>query len=103
MPQQTLHFNTTLVRSATVEVGVPVSTVWGMWQNKADIPGWMPWISSVTVQRDDTRMSKWTLSTYQFGQQLTFSWMARDLTPVPLKKARTAATAAVVEAAALHS
>ena len=33
-------------------------------------------------------MSKWTLSTYQFGQQLEFSWMARDLTPVQLKKAR---------------
>jgi len=31
-------------------------------------------------------MSKWTLSTEQFGQKLEFSWLARDLTPVPLQK-----------------
>lgn len=117
---------------ATVDVpGVPISKVWEMWQNKEEIPRWMPWITSVKardpkrfatptlilspssphpshdtthketiarpspyrrireqVQKDDPKMSKWTLSTYQFGQQLEFSWMARDLTPVQLKKAR---------------
>jgi uncharacterized membrane protein len=57
-----------------------------MWQNKADIPSWMPWITSVTVQPEDARMSKWLLSTTQFGLQLEFSWLARDLTPVPLQK-----------------
>lgn len=36
-------------------------------------------------------MSKWTLSTYQFGQNLQFSWMARDLTPIVNKKVRTPA------------
>ena len=31
-------------------------------------------------------MSKWCLSTEQFGQRLEFSWLARDLTPVPNQK-----------------
>ena len=38
------------------------------------------------VQKDDPRMSKWCLSTTQFGQRLEFSWLARDLTPVPDQK-----------------
>jgi uncharacterized membrane protein len=38
------------------------------------------------VQKDDPRMSKWCLSTTQFGQRLEFSWLARDLTPVKDQK-----------------
>lgn len=38
------------------------------------------------VQKDDPRMSKWCLSTQQFGQRLEFSWLARDLTPVKNQK-----------------
>ncbi len=33
-------------------------------------------------------MSKWALSTVQFGQKLEFAWLARDLTPITNQKAR---------------
>jgi hypothetical protein len=109
--------------------GVPLSLAWEMWQNKSEIPTWMPWITSVTaraartcmrlsvcatvatqrnapdfararprcrpargaqVQPEDARMSKWSLSTVQFGQTLELAWLARDLTPVQNQKARRA-------------
>jgi hypothetical protein len=40
------------------------------------------------VQADDPRMSRWALSTVQFGQTLEFAWIARDLTPITNQKAR---------------
>jgi hypothetical protein len=37
--------------SARVEAkGVPLALAWEMWQTKADIPLWMPWITSVTAR-----------------------------------------------------
>ena len=33
-------------------------------------------------------MSRWRLSTVQFGQTLEFAWLARDLTPIEKQKAR---------------
>lgn len=30
---------------------MPLALAWEMWQTKADIPLWMPWISSVTVRK----------------------------------------------------
>ena len=103
---------------------MPLALAWEMWQNKAEIPLWMPWITSVTVrapqscslgagpllvsahsaaraqtcvallqvQADDPRMSRWALSTVQFGQTLEFAWLARDLTPITNQKARPRCT-----------
>ena len=45
------------------------------------------------VQADDPRMSRWALSTVQFGQTLEFAWLARDLTPITNQKARLRCTA----------
>jgi len=62
--------------------GVPLALAYSMWQQKSSIPRWMPWITSVTVQQSDPRLSRWALSTEAFGQKLSFSWLARDLTPI---------------------
>lgn len=46
----------------------------------------MPWIKSVKVLEKDPRLSKWTLSTNQFGRDWEFSWLARNLPPVKNQK-----------------
>lgn len=70
----------------TAEVSVPVSVpiVWELWQDKSRIPNWMPWITS--VESFDGDISRWTLSTDQFGQHFEFSWVARDLAPIKQQK-----------------
>ena len=73
--------------SARVEAkGVPLALAFDMWTNKSDIPQWMPWITSVKVLPEDPRMSRWTLSTHQFGRQWEFSWLAQNLAPLKNQK-----------------
>lgn len=38
------------------------------------------------VQADDPRLSRWTLSTYQFNRQWEFSWLALNMTPLKYQK-----------------
>lgn len=38
------------------------------------------------VQPDDPRLSRWTLSTFQFNRQWEFSWMALNMTPLRNQK-----------------
>jgi hypothetical protein len=58
---------------------------------------------ALQVQTDDAKMSKWKLSTVQFGQTLEFAWLARDLTPVPNQKARPPQAAALLLRCCCHS
>lgn len=46
----------------------------------------MPWIKTVKVQEDDPQLSKWTLSTNQFGRDWEFSWFALNMTPLRNQK-----------------
>jgi uncharacterized membrane protein len=46
----------------------------------------MPWIKSVTVQPDDPKLSRWLLSTRQFGRDWEFFWLAQNLTPIKNQK-----------------
>eukprot|EP00884_Botryococcus_braunii_P007172 jgi/Botrbrau1/16456/Bobra.0142s0052.1 len=71
---------------AEVEVAAPLETCWDMWQDRSSIPTWMPWIKSVKVLDEDARLSQWTLSTYQFNRDWTFTWVAEDLAPTPYQK-----------------
>lgn len=57
-----------------------------MWEDRTRIPAWMPWIKAVTIQPDDPKLSRWVLSTEQFGRTWEFSWLARNLTPVRHQK-----------------
>lgn len=45
-----------------------------------------PPLTTPQVQPDDDRMSRWLLSTEQFGRQWEFSWLAQNLTPVRHQK-----------------
>lgn len=71
-----------LENKAQVEVPVTLETCWSLWDDREKIPQWMPWIKSVKVQESDPRLSRWTLSTHQFGRDWEFSWLARNLAPV---------------------
>jgi hypothetical protein len=65
---------------------VPLEDAFALWEDRERIPVWMPWITSVKVQADDPRMSRWTLSTFQFNRQWEFSWLALNMTPLKNQK-----------------
>ncbi|KAK9845011.1 hypothetical protein WJX74_009657 [Apatococcus lobatus] len=67
-------------------VDVPVDIAFALWEDRERICDWMPWIKSVKIQQNDTSLSRWTLSQDLFGRTWQFSWLARNLDPVHLKK-----------------
>eukprot|EP00887_Chlorella_sp_A99_P002094 scaffold21.g2094.t1 len=71
---------------AEADVDVPLEEAWDLWENRELIPNWMPWITSVRVLAEDPRMSRWTLSWFQFGRQWEFSWLALNMTPMRHQK-----------------
>ena len=75
-----------LENSAQSDVDVPLEDAWELWEDKARIPEWMEWISSVIVSPQDPSLSRWTLSTYQFARQWEFSWTALTMTPLKHQK-----------------
>lgn len=75
-----------LDNKAEIEVPVALETCWALWDDRERIPQWMPWIKSVKIQESDPRMSRWTLSTNQFGRDWEFSWIARNLAPIRNQK-----------------
>ncbi|KAI7844181.1 hypothetical protein COHA_002316 [Chlorella ohadii] len=75
-----------LESSAMIECDVPLELAFALWEDRGRIPQWMPWITSVVVQEEDPRLSRWTLSTFQFGRQWEFSWLAQNLTPLRNQK-----------------
>lgn len=75
-----------LENSAEQEVPIPVEKAFELWEDRERIPQWMPWITTVKVLPEDERLSRWTLSTEQFGRSWEFSWLAQNLTPVRPQK-----------------
>lgn len=75
-----------LENNAQIDCDVPLEEAFALWEDRERIPLWMPWITSVKVQADDPRMSRWTLSTFQFNRQWEFSWMALNMTPLKHQK-----------------
>jgi uncharacterized membrane protein len=59
---------TWLENRAEAEVAVPLELAWAMWEDRARIPTWMPWIRRVEVLPEDPALSRWTLATTQFGR-----------------------------------
>jgi uncharacterized membrane protein len=68
--------------NAEVRVDVPLEECWEHWMDREKIPQWMPWISSVKVIEETPDLSRWTLKYRAFEQDLTFSWVARNMQPV---------------------
>eukprot|EP00891_Asterochloris_glomerata_P005269 jgi/Astpho2/5269/gw1.00074.155.1_t len=46
----------------------------------------MPWIQSVRVLPEDTRLSRWTLATEQFGRTWELTWVSLNLAPIKNQK-----------------
>ena len=64
----TARAGTWLENRAEAEVRVPLELAWAMWEDRARIPTWMPWIRRVQVLDSDPALSRWTLATTQFGR-----------------------------------
>lgn len=62
-----------LDHTVQVEVEAPIERVWGLWSDLEQMPRWMKWIDSVTIQPDNPELSRWKLASSGFE----FSWQSR--------------------------
>ncbi|XP_010474662.1 PREDICTED: uncharacterized protein LOC104754221 isoform X1 [Camelina sativa] len=72
--------------SVKMEVDVPVSVAYNFYLDRESFPKWMPFISSVEVLKDKPDLSRWSLKYNAFGQDIKYSWLARNLQPTPNQK-----------------
>ncbi|WOL16416.1 hypothetical protein Cni_G25203 [Canna indica] len=72
--------------STELEVDVPCSLAFDCYSDRETIPKWMPFISSVKVLEDKPDLSRWSLKYEVFGRNVEFSWLARNLQPIPNQK-----------------
>ncbi|XP_074585078.1 uncharacterized protein LOC141840887 [Curcuma longa] len=72
--------------SSEIEVDVPCSVAYDCYSDRETIPKWMPFISSVKVLQDKPSLSRWSLKYEVFGRDVEFSWLARNLQPIPNQK-----------------
>ncbi|OAY69799.1 hypothetical protein ACMD2_04745 [Ananas comosus] len=70
----------------TIEVGVPCSVAYQCYSDRETIPQWMPFISSVKILQDKPDLSRWSLKYEVFGRNVEFSWLARNMQPIPNQK-----------------
>ncbi|XP_031279679.1 uncharacterized protein LOC116138079 isoform X2 [Pistacia vera] len=68
------------------EIDVPVSVAYNCYADREAIPRWMPFISSVKVSEDKPDLSQWSLKYKAFGRDIEYSWLARNLQPIPNQK-----------------
>ncbi|KAL9435472.1 hypothetical protein AB3S75_021695 [Citrus x aurantiifolia] len=68
------------------EIDVPVSVAYNAYSDRESIPRWMPFISSVKILEDKPELSKWSLKYKAFGRDIEFSWLARNMQPIPNQK-----------------
>ncbi|XP_020966349.1 uncharacterized protein LOC107618628 isoform X3 [Arachis ipaensis] len=68
------------------EVDVPVSVAYACYSDREAIPNWMPFISSVKILPDKPDLSRWSLNYKAFGRDIEFSWLARNMQPIPNQK-----------------
>ncbi|CAM8930285.1 unnamed protein product [Rhodiola kirilowii] len=72
--------------SVKMEVDVPASVAYACYLDRESIPKWMPFISEVKNLEDKPNVSRWLLKYKAFGQNIEFSWLARNLQPTPNQK-----------------
>lgn len=72
--------------SSEIEVDVPCSVAYDCYSDRETIPKWMPFISSVKVLQDKPDLSRWSLKYEVFGRDVEFSWLARNMQPIPNQK-----------------
>lgn len=69
-----------------METDVPVSVAYSCYSDREAIPRWMPFISSVKILEDKPDLSRWSLKYNAFGQDIEYSWLARNMQPIPNQK-----------------
>lgn len=69
-----------------MEVDVPISVAYDCYSDREAIPEWMPFISTVKILPDKPDLSQWSLKYKAFGQNIEFSWLARNMQPTPNQK-----------------
>ncbi|KAI3679569.1 hypothetical protein L2E82_51232 [Cichorium intybus] len=69
-----------------MEIDVPISVAYNCYLDREAIPRWMPFISSVKILEDRPELSRWSLKYTAFGRDLEFSWLARNMQPIPNQK-----------------
>lgn len=72
--------------TVTMELDVPCSVAYKCYSDREAISRWMPFISSVKILEDKPELSQWSLKYEAFGQNIEFSWLARNLQPIPNQK-----------------
>ncbi|XP_034908730.1 uncharacterized protein [Populus alba] len=69
-----------------MEIDVPVGVAYNLYSDRESIPRWMPFISSVQVLKDKPDLSRWSLKYEALGQNIEYSWLARNMQPTPNQK-----------------
>ncbi|KAL3725236.1 hypothetical protein ACJRO7_030273 [Eucalyptus globulus] len=69
-----------------MEMDVPISVAYKCYSDREAIPRWMPFISSVKILEDKPDLSRWSLKYKAFGQDIEYSWLARNMQPIPNQK-----------------
>ncbi|KAJ6686761.1 POLYKETIDE CYCLASE/DEHYDRASE AND LIPID TRANSPORT SUPERFAMILY PROTEIN [Salix purpurea] len=69
-----------------MEIDVPVGVAYNLYSDRESIPRWMPIISSVKVLKDKPDLSRWSLKYEGLGQNIEYSWLARNMQPTPNQK-----------------
>ncbi|KAA3476189.1 Polyketide cyclase/dehydrase and lipid transport superfamily protein [Gossypium australe] len=90
--------------TAKMEIDVPASVAYKCYSDREAIPNWMPFISSVQtviisletsifdslcsnqVLEDKPDLSRWSLKYKAFGRDIEYSWLARNMQPIPNQK-----------------
>ncbi|XP_041022134.1 uncharacterized protein LOC121263353 [Juglans microcarpa x Juglans regia] len=69
-----------------MELDVPISVAYNCYSDREAIPRWMPFISSVKILEDKPDLSRWSLKYEAFDRDFEFSWLARNMQPIPNQK-----------------
>ncbi|KAL6968693.1 hypothetical protein U1Q18_034490 [Sarracenia purpurea var. burkii] len=69
-----------------MDIDVPISVAYDCYSDREAIPRWMPFISSVKILEDKPDLSQWSLKYKAFGRDIEFSWLARNMQPIPNQK-----------------
>ncbi|KAI4326421.1 hypothetical protein MLD38_031739 [Melastoma candidum] len=69
-----------------MEVDIPASAAYDFYSDRESFPSWMPFISSVKVLEDKPDLSRWSLKYTAFGQDIEYSWLSRNMQPIPNQK-----------------
>uniref|UniRef100_A0A803R5E7 Coenzyme Q-binding protein COQ10 START domain-containing protein n=2 Tax=Cannabis sativa TaxID=3483 RepID=A0A803R5E7_CANSA len=68
------------------EMDVPASVAYKCYSDREAIPRWMPFISTVKILEDKPDLSRWSLKYKAFGRDIEFSWLAKNMQPIPNQK-----------------